>query len=135
MSTARRRAGPGRRGASGVAVALWLAGCATLGVGGREFAHEVEYRVSCGVRAECRVQYVDEEGEVRSVDVVGEWRLARGADPGMQLWLLAGSGGCPPATVRAEIVVDGETRASRAAGGGGGERCEWLTAEAEVRLP
>lgn len=122
------------RGAFVVAALLPLAACATLGGGGREFAHRVEYRVSCGVRAECRVQYVDEEGDVRSANVVGEWRLARGADPGARLWLLAGSGGCPPAPVRAEIVVDGRTRASRSASGGGGERCEWLTAETELRL-
>lgn len=132
LRTAAVLAGPR---AAGAAAIVLVAGCATLGGGGREYAHRVEYRVSCGVRAECRVQYLDEQGERRSVDVVGEWRLARGADSGMRLWLLAGSGGCPPAPVRAEILVDGETRATRAADGGGGERCEWLTAETEVRLP
>ncbi len=91
--------------------------------------------MSCSVSDECRVTYIDETGELRARDVVGEWTMDLGADPGARLWLRAGAGGCPPRPVRVEIVVDGASVSEQLARPPGSARCEWILAETEFRLP
>ncbi len=91
--------------------------------------------MSCSVRNECRIQYLDEDGELTGARVVGEWTLALGADDGTRLWLRAGAGGCPPSPVRVEILIDGRVEAERVTRSPGGSRCDWILAETEVRIP
>ncbi len=115
-----------------------LSACATLRGGDaadRVFVHRATYRISCSVSDECRVTWIDQDGELRSREIVGEWRLELGADPGMRLWVRAGAGGCPPRPVRVEILIDGTPVAEDLARGPGGERCDWILAETEFRVP
>lgn len=129
------------RKGTAVAAAALLAACITPGSPrpeprpSRTFAHAAEYRVSCSVRNECRIQYLDEDGELTGARVVGEWTLALGADDGTRLWLRAGAGGCPPSPVRVEILIDGRVEAERVTRSPGGSRCDWILAETEVRIP
>ncbi|WP_419166948.1 hypothetical protein [Candidatus Palauibacter sp.] len=118
-ATASRDAGPG----------------VTPGAEAPEYAYQVEYYVSCSVSDECRVQYIDEEGVLRARDIVGEWDMDFGADPGTRLWLRAGAGGCPPRPVRAEIRMDGEIVAEHLVPSPRRSRCSWILAETEFRLP
>jgi len=117
---------------------LVLAGCVTGGAGAppeRVYAHAARYLVSCSVSDECRVTYLDQEGVLRRRDVVGEWNLEVGADPGHRLWVRAGSGGCPPRPVRVTIMVDGDDVAEQLARAPGSARCEWILAETEFTVP
>ena len=100
-----------------------------------EYAYRVEYYISCSVSDECRVQYIDEEGVLRARDIVGEWKMDFGADPGTRLWVRAGAGGCPPRPVRAEIRMEGEVVAEHLAPAPRRSRCSWILAETEFRLP
>lgn len=101
----------------------------------RTFAHTAEYRISCTATDECRVTYLDEEGDLEAREVIGEWRLALGADDGTRLWVRAGAGGCPPRPVRVEIWVDGRPVAEALERAPGGARCEWILAETEYTIP
>jgi len=124
--------------------AAGLGGCVFAGVKSqpgregrepREFAFEAVYHVSCSVSDECRVTYIDRDGELSKKDVTGEWEYDMGADPGRRLWVRAGAGGCPPRPVRVEILVDHQTVAEHLARPPGGSRCEWILAETEFRIP
>lgn len=131
----RLRARPLR--AAALLAAVGLAGCAS-GRGGapeRTYAHQASYRVSCSVTDECRVTFIDQQGELDAQDIVGEWNRDLGADGGTRLWVRAGAGGCPPRPVRVEIVVDGRTVAESVARPPGGARCEWILAETDFRIP
>jgi hypothetical protein len=122
-----------------VGLVVVQAGCATGrssgSAGDRTYAHAVEYRVTCSPRSECRIRYVAEDGSLKNETVVGEWKIELGADPGTRLWLQAAGGGCPPATIRASIWLDGETRAEKAESPDPSVRCQWLTAEAAYEVP
>ncbi|MDX1579636.1 MAG: hypothetical protein R3266_14215 [Gemmatimonadota bacterium] len=129
---------------SSVALAGLLAGCVVARVEDEparrpptepDHAHAAIYHVSCSVSDECRVTYLDEDGELEAKDVTGEWTRAFGADPGRRLWLRAGAGGCPPRPVRVEIRVDGRTVAERLVRPPGGWQCEWILAETEFEVP
>lgn len=118
-------------------VAAALSACAS-GRGGppeRTFAHRAAYRVSCSVTDECRVTFIDEDGDLDAQDIVGEWTRDLGADGGARLWVRVGAGGCPPRPVRVEIVVDGETVSEDLARAPGAARCEWILAETDYRVP
>ena len=101
----------------------------------RDYTYEVGYHVSCSVSDECRIQYIDDSGTLRRRDIVGEWDMDFGADPGGRLWLRAGAGGCPPRPVRVEIRLGGATVAEHLARPPGGSRCEWILAETEFTVP
>ncbi|WP_419161187.1 hypothetical protein [Candidatus Palauibacter sp.] len=101
----------------------------------REFTYRVGYHVSCSVSDECRVQYLDETGVLRARDIVGEWELDFGADPGERLWVRAGAGGCPPRPVRVEVRMGGQVVAEHLAPSPRGSRCSWILAETEFRIP
>ena len=136
---------PARRVALAAALGASAAACAaaprdagpgvTPAAEAPEYAYRVQYYVSCSVSDECRVQYIDEEGVLRARDIVGEWDMDFGADPGTRLWLRAGAGGCPPRPVRAEIRMEGEIVAEHLAPSPRRSRCSWILAETEFRLP
>lgn len=131
---------PARRWALAAVLGAGAAGCAGGGrdpdaAEARAFAYEVEYRVSCSISDECRVQYIDEDGVLRARDIVGEWDLGFGADAGRRLWVRAAAGGCPPRAVRAEIHLGGELVAERLSRPPRRSRCSWILAETEFRLP
>jgi len=127
----------------GVAVlAATMSGCLVVKTGGvspeidpEEYAHEVSYHISCSVSDECRVTYIDREGELRKKDVTGEWEYTSGANPGSRFWVRAGAGGCPPRPVRVEIWLDGTMVAEHLMRPPGGSRCQWILAETEFRVP
>ena len=121
-----------------------LGGCGSAGLesgprtpdpGTHEFAFEAVYRVSCSVSDECRVTFIDRDGELRKKDVTGEWEYDMGADPGRRLWVRAGAGGCPPRPVRVEILIDGQLVAEHLVRPPGRARCQWILAETEFRIP
>lgn len=121
-----------------VGVALAIGGCASAGDGGRPervFAQEAEYKVSCSVTDECRVQFIDQAGVLRARDIVGEWKLTVGVDPGTRLWIAVSAGGCPPRPLRVEIWLEGATVAQRLERPTHRSRCDWLRAETEFRVP
>ncbi len=95
----------------------------------------MSYHVSCSVSNECRVQYIGEAGELRARDIVGDWETNLGADRGTRLWVRAGAGGCPPRPVRAEIRMGADVVAEHLARPPGGQRCRWILAETEFRIP
>ncbi|MDH3735116.1 MAG: hypothetical protein OEU54_16425, partial [Gemmatimonadota bacterium] len=80
-------------------LAAVLTGCASGGAPATPepteptFDYRAEYRVSCNVSDECRVQYIDEGGVLRARDIVGEWDLAVGVNAGTRMWLRAWGGG------------------------------------------
>jgi len=117
---------------------LALAGCASTGDGGPPehiFGQQAEYRVSCSVSDECRVQFIDQEGVLRARDIVGEWKLTVGVDPGTRLWVALSAGGCPPRPLRVEIWLGGTTVAHKLERATHGSRCDWLRAETEFTVP
>lgn len=123
--------------AAGLAAAF-AAGCAS-GRGdsrpSRTHALAAGYVASCSVSDECRVQYIDEEGVLRARDVVGEWKLDLGVDPGARLWIRASAGGCPPRPLRVEIWIDGRQVSNDLERAEHATRCDWLLAETEFRVP
>ncbi|WP_419949330.1 hypothetical protein [Candidatus Palauibacter sp.] len=137
----RRRGRPALRIGLLTLFSVIAAACASAGrdpdgaAAARDFAYRVQYYVSCSVSDECRVQYIDEDGVLRARDIVGEWDMDFGADPGTRLWLRAGAGGCPPRPVRAEIRMDGDLVAEHLAPAPRRSRCSWILAETEFRLP
>ena len=124
-----------RASAGVIFAALLVAGCASGGVSERTYTHQAEYRVSCTVSDECRVQYLDQEGSLRAADIVGEWSLERGVDPGDRLWVRASGGGCPPRPLRVEIHIDGTTVAQHLTRAEHASRCDWILAETEFTVP
>lgn len=100
-----------------------------------EHTYHVGYHVSCSVSDECRIQYIDGAGQLTARDIVGEWDTDFGADPGGRLWIRAGAGGCPPRSVRVEIHLDDTKVAEDIARAPAGQRCEWILAETEFRVP
>lgn len=120
------------------ALCVVLAGCASnRGSAPPEptFDHRAEYRVSCNVSDECRVQYIDEGGVLRARDVVGEWTLEIGVDVGSRMWLRAWGGGCPPRPLRVSILLDGTRVADTLERASHQSRCDWLQAETEFVVP
>lgn len=99
------------------------------------FLHQAEYKVSCSVSDECRVQYIDQAGVLRARDIVGEWSLPLGIDPGGRMWVRASGGGCPPRPLRVEIWLDGRTVAENLERAKHRSRCDWLLSEAEFVVP
>ncbi len=95
----------------------------------------VAYYVSCSVSDECRVQYIDEAGELRARDIVGEWKMDFGANHGTRLWVRVGAGGCPPRPVRAEIRMGADVVAEQLERPPRGQRCRWILAETDFRIP
>ena len=141
-----RRDLPANRVALGVALAtLGASLAACFGSGGRRAGEprpeaaghdfRMSYYVSCSVSDECRVQYIDEAGELRARDIVGDWEMDLGADRGTRLWVRAGAGGCPPRPVRAEIRMGADVVAENLARPPRGQRCRWILAETEFRVP
>jgi len=93
---ARRRPGAAISPSLFAAASLFATACASGGadpIPRPTFLHEAEYKVSCSISDECRVQYIDEAGALRARDVVGEWSLSLGADPGRRMWIRASGGG------------------------------------------
>ncbi|MDX1395860.1 MAG: hypothetical protein R3195_15865 [Gemmatimonadota bacterium] len=99
------------------------------------FLYEVEYYVSCSISDECRVTYIDQEGLLRSQEIVGEWDYAFGVNPGLRLWLRASAGGCPPRPVRAEIWLDGVVVAQSLERPTHRSRCDWILSETAFIVP
>ena len=127
-----------RRATLALSAVMAAGGCASGGSGGHPqhvFTQEAEYRVSCSVSDECRVQFIDEKGVLRARDIVGEWKLTVGVDPGTRLWVALGAGGCPPRPLRVEIWLDGTTVAQDVARPTHRSRCDWIRAETEVTVP
>ena len=123
--------------APAIAVALVGLGCASGGGGEPERLHafSAQYLVSCSVTDECRVTFIDQEGELRARDIVGEWRLDLGVDVGTRLWVRVSAGGCPPRPIRVEILFEGTTVAQRIERAEHRSRCDWLMVETEFRVP
>jgi len=94
----------------------------------------VEYRASCSVRSECRITYRDEEGELRSEIVVGDWSRELRVPRDHRLWVRAATGGCSTIGPSAAILVDGELRAKWIGSPDPAVLCQWITAVAEYDL-
>ncbi len=100
-----------------------------------EHDFRVGYYISCSISDECRVQYIDESRVLRARDIVGEWKMDFGADRGTRLWVRAGAGGCPPRPVRVEIRMGADVVAEHVERPPPGQRCRWILAETEFRVP
>jgi hypothetical protein len=121
-----------------VLLGLAVGGCSAGRTGSATkpvFVHQAEYKVSCSVSDECRVQYLDQSGVLRGQDIVGEWSYALGINPGGRMWVRASGGGCPPRPVRVEIWLDGRTVAERLERPGHRSRCDWILSETEFVVP
>ncbi len=131
------RPDPARPMLLAASLSLLATACASGGDPSRPpvFMHEAEYRVSCSISDDCRVQYIDEAGVLRARDVVGEWSLSLGIDPGGRMWVRASGGGCPPRPLRVEIWLDGVTVAQNLERAKHQSRCDWLLSETEFVVP
>ena len=95
----------------------------------------VSYYVSCNINDDCRVNYIDEDGELRARDIVGEWEMDFGANREARLWLRVRAIGCPPRALGVEIRLGAEVVAEHRARPPSGWRCSRLYAETEFRVP
>jgi len=128
----------GSRGIAATLFGLALSGCAAGGRGTETkpvFEHQAEYKVSCNISDECRVQYIDQSGVLRGRDIVGEWSYALGINPTGRMWLRASGGGCPPRPLRVEIWFEGQIVAQSLERATHRTRCDWILAETEFVVP
>lgn len=100
-----------------------------------DYNHQAEYKVSCNISDDCRVQFIDQSGVLRASDITGEWTYVLGINPGGRMWVRASGGGCPPRPLRVEIWLDGRQVAEDLVRPTHRSRCDWLFSETDFVVP